>query len=120
MNSASVPAAAVTVDPSGIELLLTNGLRTFFIKGKPDFINGRKSLSQNSPDYPVLCNWVFDDFILAGGAICKSFPKTQNCVLLIILFGRLYSPLELLITFVDRLKVTSVQFFTPGFNLLSW
>ena len=51
----------------------------------------------------------------------QKLSEDQNCVLLIIiLYGRLYSPLELLITFVDRFKVTSVQFFIPGFNLLSW
>ena len=60
----SVPDAAA-VNPNGIKTLLANGLSTFPIKGNPVFSNGPKSLPKNPPDCPILCNWVFDNFILA-------------------------------------------------------
>ena len=58
-------ADASAVSSNGIKTTLANGLSSFFIKGNPVFSNGPKSLSQNPPDCPVLCNWVFDNFILA-------------------------------------------------------
>ena len=36
--------------------LLANVLSTFLIKGKPVFSNGPKSLPNNHPDSPILCN----------------------------------------------------------------
>ena len=53
------------VNPNGIKMLLANRLSTFFIKGNPGFSNGPKSLLKNPPDFPILCNWVFDNFILS-------------------------------------------------------
>ena len=58
-------ADAAAVNPTGIKTLLANGLNTFSIKGNPVFSNGPKSLPKNPSDYPMLCNWVFDDFVLA-------------------------------------------------------
>ena len=43
------PASAADA-VSGIKTLLANGLITFFIKGKPVFSNGPRSLPRNSPD----------------------------------------------------------------------
>ena len=36
----------VVVDPNGIQTLLANGLKTFFIKGKPAFSNGLRGLTR--------------------------------------------------------------------------
>ena len=46
-------------------MLLSNRLSTFPIKGNPVYSNGPKNLPKNPPDCPTLCNWVFDNFILA-------------------------------------------------------
>ena len=62
--AALVPDAAA-VNASCIETLLANGLSTFLIRGNPVFSNGPKSLPKNPPDCPILCNWVFESFILA-------------------------------------------------------
>ena len=55
---------AAAVNPNGIKTLLVKGLSTFFIEGKPVFRYGPKGLPRDPPDCPILCNWVFDDFIL--------------------------------------------------------
>ena len=51
------------MNPNGVNTLLVNGLSSFLIKGDPVFNNGPKSLPKNSPDCPILCNWVFDNFL---------------------------------------------------------
>ena len=56
------PAA---VNPNSIDTLLANSLSPFPIKDNPVFDNGAKSLTRNTPDGPILCDWVFDTFILA-------------------------------------------------------
>ena len=48
-----------------MKTLLASGLSTFFIKGNPVFDSDPKSLPKNPPDYPILRNWVFDNFMLA-------------------------------------------------------
>ena len=53
------------MNPNGINTLLVNGLISFLIKGDPVFNNGPKSLPKISPDCPILCNWVFDNFTVA-------------------------------------------------------
>ena len=68
--AASVSDAAA-VNPNGIKMLLANGFNTFFIKGNTFFGNGPKSLPKNSPDCPILCNWVFDKFLLAMNYLQK-------------------------------------------------
>ena len=45
-------------------MLLANGLSTCSNKNKPAFSNGPKSLPTNPPDCLILCNRVFDNFIL--------------------------------------------------------
>ena len=56
---------AAAVDPNGAKTLLDNDLSKCFIKNYQVFRNGSKSLPKNPPYCPVLCNWVFDNFILA-------------------------------------------------------
>ena len=109
-------ADAAAVNANGIKTLSANGQSTFFIKGKPGFSNGPKT----PPDCPILCNWVFDNFILADELFAKAFWSLKTCVLVNNnLCGKLYSSLELPIAFDERFKVPSVPFFTPDFNLLN-
>ena len=61
-------------------MLLANDLSTFPIKGKPVFSNGPKSLPKNPPDCPILCNWVFDSFILAEELFAKALRSLKTCV----------------------------------------
>ena len=70
-------ADAAAVNLNGIKALLANGLDTFFIKGNPAFSNDPKGLPKNPPDCPILCNWVFDNFILAGEPFAN-FTKPRN------------------------------------------
>ena len=49
---------------NGIKMLLANGWSTSFIRGKPVFSNGPRRLARNSPDCPILDNWVFENFVL--------------------------------------------------------
>ena len=42
-------AEAVAVNPNGIKTNLANDVSTFFINGKPTFINGPKKLPRNTP-----------------------------------------------------------------------
>ena len=58
-----------------IKTHLDNSLSKFFLKGKPAFSNDPKSLLRNLPDGTILGSWVFDNFILAGEFIYKSFTK---------------------------------------------
>ena len=53
------------LNPSGIKTILGNGLVTFFIDGKPTFINGPRSLTKNPPICIILEISVFDNFIVA-------------------------------------------------------
>ena len=53
---ASVADAAAVVNLNGIKRRLANGLSTFFIKGKPVFSNGPKTLRENPTDCPILYN----------------------------------------------------------------
>ena len=65
-------ADATDVNPNGIKTLLASGLSTFFVKGNPVFSYGPKSLNKNPHDCPILCNWVFDNFILAEELFAKA------------------------------------------------
>ena len=71
--AASFAAAAADVRPNGIKTLLDNGLSTFPIKGNHVFTNGLKSLPKNFADCPILCNWVFNNFILADEQLQKLY-----------------------------------------------
>ena len=61
-------------------MLLANGLSTLTIKGSPGFNNGPKSLPKNHPDYPVLCNWVFDNFKLVEKLLAKALRSLERLV----------------------------------------
>ena len=111
---------AAPVNPNDIKTLLANGLSTFFIKGNPVFSNGSKSLPKYPPDCPILCNWVFDYFILAEELFAKALRNLEIYVLVINnLSGKLFSLLESPTTFDESFKVTSEPFLIPDFNLLS-
>ena len=113
-------ADAVAVNPNGIKTLLANGLSTFLIKGNLVFNNSLKSLLNNPCGCPILCNWVFDNFILAAEFYVKALRSRETCVLINDnLWGKLFSSLESAIIIDERFKVTSVPFFVTGFNLLS-
>ena len=63
----------------------------------------------------------FDNFILADEQFAKALRSFETCALVnnnlcINLFSSLESPT----TFDEIFKVTSVPFFIPDFNLLSW
>ena len=73
-TAASV-ADAAAVHPNCIKILLANGLSIFSIKGNPSFSSGPKSLPKNAPDSPILCNWVFDNFILADESFSKALRR---------------------------------------------
>ena len=76
-----IVADAAPVNPSGIKTLLANGLSTFFVKGKPAFSNSPKSLPRSPLDYPILCKWVFGNFILADELFAKPIQNLKTCVL---------------------------------------
>ena len=106
--AASVAAA---VNPYGNRTLLANSLSTFFIKGKPVFSNGPRSLSKNPPNCNILGSWVFDDFIPADEPFAKALWSLETCVSVDNNSCRkLVSSLESPITFHERFKVTWVPF----------
>ena len=80
MKTASVPDAAA-VNHNGIKMLLANALSTFSIKDNPVFRNGPKSLPKNPPDCSILCNWVFDNLMLADEPFAKVLRSFETCVL---------------------------------------
>ena len=68
---------------------------TFRIKGNLVFSNAPKSLPRNPPDGSILCNWVFDNFILADEPFAKALQSFETCVLVNNnLFRKLFSLLE--------------------------
>ena len=93
-------------------MVLANGLSTFPIKGNPFFNNGSKSLPKNSPDCPILCNWVFNNFILAEELFSKALRSFETYVLVNNnLCGKLFSLLESPATLDESFKVASVLIF---------
>ena len=75
-------------------------LSTFFVKDKPVFSNATKNLSKNPFNYCTLCNWGFDNFILATELFAKALQIYEICVLVNNnLFGKSYLSLELPIIF---------------------
>ena len=69
----------------------------------------------------MLCNWVFDNFILAEELFAKALQIFETCVLVNNnLWRRLFSSSELPKISGERFKVTSVPFFIADFNLLSY
>ena len=113
-------ADAPAVNPNSIKILLANGFTTFFIKGKPVFSNGPRSLPRNPPDYTIWDNCFFNNFILADELFAKSLWSLENCVLVKNNFcAKSVSSIESPTTFDERFKVTLVPFFIHDFNLLS-
>ena len=76
-TAASVASAAV-VNLNGIKTLLANILSTFPIKGNPIFSKRHKNLAENPSDYPILCNWVFGNFVLADEPFEKTFWSLET------------------------------------------
>ena len=74
-------ADAAVVNPNGIKTLLANGLSTFPIKSNPVFSNDPKGLLKNPTDFPILCNWVFDIYVLAKKSFAKALRSFETCVL---------------------------------------
>ena len=94
LNTSFADAAAV--DPNDIKTLLANGLSALSIKANPVFSNGPKSLPWNPPDCPLLCNWDFNNFILADEPFAKALQCFETCVLVNTnLCVKLFSSLEL-------------------------
>ena len=62
--TATSVADAAAVNPYGIKTLLANGLSIFPIKSNPVLSNSPKNPSKTFPDCPILCNFVFDNFVL--------------------------------------------------------
>ena len=108
-------ADVAAVNPNGIKTLLANGLSTVPIKDNPVFSNDPKSLPRNPRHCSILCNWVFDNFILADELFAKVLWSFETCVLV-----NNNSCGKLTTTFDEIFKVTSVLFFIPDFNLLSY
>ena len=74
---------------------LANGSFTFFIKGKPVFSNGLKSIPKNPSDCPILYNGVFHYSILAEEPFAKALQSLKTYVLVHNnLCGKLFSSLE--------------------------
>ena len=95
---------------------LADGWSKFSIKGNPVLSNDPKSLFKNSPDCPILCNWVFDNFTLDDEKALQIF---ETCVLVNKnLCGKRFESLESPAIFYDRLKL-STSFFIAHFKLLS-
>ena len=78
-----------TVNSNCIKTLLAYGLSTFPIKGNPVCRNVLKSLPKNPLHCPILCNQVFDNFILAEELFAKVLRSFETCVLVNNLCGKL-------------------------------
>ena len=109
-------SAAAVVNPNGNKTLFVNDWGTFFITSEPVFSNGPRSLSRNPPNCPILCIWVFDNFILAEELFAKALWSFEIYVLVNNnLCGKLFSSLESPATFDESFKVTSVLLFYSRF-----
>ena len=116
-GSVADPAAS---NSNGIKTLLSNGFITFPITDNPVFNNGPKTLPKNPP---VLCYWVFDNFVLAEELFAKALGSFETCVLV---RNNLCWKLFLIVRITNNICrnfyyyfVTSLPFFILDFNLLS-
>ena len=83
------------------------------MKGNLVFSNGPKSLPKNHPDCTILCNWVFDDFILAEELFAKALWILKTCVLVNNkLCGKLFLSLKSPTTFDEILYLLCNYFST--------
>ena len=91
---ASVTDAAA-VNPDDIKMILANGLSAFPVKDNPAFSDSSKSLPKNPYDCHILCNWVFNNFILAKESFAKALQSLKTFVLVNDnLWGKLFPSLE--------------------------
>ena len=66
-----------------------------------------KNLPRNRPDCPILCNCVFDNFILVKELFAKAWQSLKTCVLVNNnLHIKLFSSLKLSTIFGESFKVT--------------
>ena len=87
MNNYIVSDAAA-VNPNGIKTLLVYGLNTFSLKEIQLLVVVLKvylkilliSLPKNPPDFPILCNWIFDDFVLADELFANALQSLETCI----------------------------------------
>ena len=80
-----------------------------------------KSLPRIPPDCPILFKWVFDNFILADKPFAKHLQNFVTCAFVNNnLCAELFSLLESSTIFEEIFKATSVLFFIPDFNFLSY
>ena len=70
-------ADAAAVNSNGVETLLTNGLKIFFIKDKPILSNDERCLPKNSCDCTILGSWVFDHFIFIDKLFAKALKSLK-------------------------------------------
>ena len=102
------------VNPNGIKTVLTSGLSTFPIKDNLVLSSRSKSVPRNPHDFPILCNWVFYNFILAEELFAKPSRSFETRVLVNNnLGGKSFSSLESPTTFD---KLLQYLFFIPNFN----
>ena len=99
-------------------MLLTNDLSTFFIKENSVFSNVHEGLLKNPPDLLILCNWVFDNFILAEELSAKALLCIETCLLHNNNLCGLVSSLESPTTFDESFKVISVPIYRFQFTNL--
>ena len=110
-------AVAAAVNPNGIKTLLANDLSTSSVKGKQAFSNSPKSLPGNPPDYTILCNWVFENFIWTAELFATASRNLKTCVLVDNnIFGKSVSSLESPTTFhLTSFKRTWLSIFILDF-----
>ena len=83
------------------------------MKGNPVFSNGPQGLPKNPPDCFILCNWVFNNFILADKPFAKALWSYETCVLINNNFcGKLFSSLESETTFEEIWSYFSTIFYS--------
>ena len=74
-------ADAAAINLNDIKTLLANVLSTWTIKGNPVYSNDLKCLTQNPHDCPILCHWVFDNFILVDEPFACCLLKSIATIL---------------------------------------
>ena len=66
--------------PLVLILLVSNGVSTVFINGKPNFINGQGHLQRHPPNCVILEIDVFDNFKLADELFTKLIQIVKTCL----------------------------------------
>ena len=94
LQIAASAAVAAAVNPNGTKTLLDNGFSKFLIKSNPGFSNGPKRLPKNLSDCLILCNWDFDNFVLAELLFAKILRNFETYVTGT-LCGKFFSSLEI-------------------------